>query len=144
MRKPTPSASALKFRIPSDFSACRHVQQRILELLGQCGYDSDSVFAIKLGLEEGLINAVKHGNKLDPSKHVRIEANISAEQAEICIEDEGPGFDRTCVPDPTATENIEKCSGRGILLIEAYMNQVEWSKGGRRLRMVKVNETPSA
>ena len=60
--------------------------------------------------------------------------------AEIIIEDEGPGFDRKHVPDPTLEENLEKCSGRGILLIGAYMDFVEWTNGGRCLRMIKRNE----
>jgi serine/threonine-protein kinase RsbW len=87
-----------------------------------------------------MINAIKHGNKLDPSKQVHVSYRITPTQAEIMIEDEGPGFDRHCVPDPTTDENIHKCSGRGILLMEAYMNAVEFSAGGRRVRMVKRNE----
>ncbi len=59
---------------------------------------------------------------------------------EIEIEDQGPGFDRASVPDPTAEENLCKCSGRGILLIEAYMNSVSWSHGGRRVHLVRYNE----
>jgi len=58
----------------------------------------------------------------------------------IVIEDEGSGFARALVPDPTLEENLEKSSGRGIHLIEAYMNEVRWSRGGRRLRMVKKND----
>jgi hypothetical protein len=78
---------------------------------------------------------------LDPKKHVKIEASVTPKQAEIVIEDEGPGFDRKAVPDPTLDENIEKCSGRGILLMESYMNCVEWTKGGRRVRLVKKKES---
>jgi hypothetical protein len=43
------------------------------------------------------------------------------------------------VPDPTHEVNLEKLTGRGILLIESYMSSVEWSKGGRRVRLVKHN-----
>ena len=52
----------------------------------------------------------------------------------------GSGFDRSSVPDPTEEENLEKCSGRGILLMEAYMNSVKWSNKGRRVKMIKRNE----
>ena len=90
-------------------------------------------------MEEALVNAIKHGNKLDPDKRVMIDATISPNEAEISIEDEGPGFDRGSVPDPLAEENLEKPSGRGILLIESYMSQVKWDHGGRRVRMVKKN-----
>ena len=55
---------------------------------------------------------------------------------EIIIEDQGEGFHRAHVPDPTAEENLYKCSGRGVLLIESYMD-AEWTDNGRRVRMVK-------
>lgn len=133
----------LVFTIPSDFVAGRDVQERILEDVKNHGFDGPNFFAINLALEEALTNAIKHGNRLDPRKKVRVESKVSHERAEIVIEDEGPGFQRTCVPDPTAQENLEKCSGRGILLIESYMNSVKWDRGGRRVRMVKVNEPQS-
>lgn len=134
----------VKVTIPSDFSASRDVQKAILDEVARCGYDEHSTFAIKLALEEGMINAIKHGNRFDPAKRVHVEYDVTRARAEIVIEDEGPGFYRTDVPDPTLEENLEKTSGRGILLIEAYMTTVEYSHGGRRLRMVKVNEGAGA
>ena len=130
----------MTFTIRSDFSAGHDVQKRILDAVEKAGFNSQSTFAIKLALEEALINAIKHGNKLDLKKNVHIEASISPTVTEITIEDEGPGFERSSVPDPTLEENLDKCSGRGILLMEAYMNRVEWSRGGRRVHMVKKNE----
>jgi len=132
----------VKATINSDFSAGFEVQQRILDAAVKHGYDEPCLFAIKIALEEALVNAIKHGNKLDPRKQVRIEASITPKQTEICIEDEGPGFDRSLVPDPLSEENLEKSSGRGILLIESYMSQVSWDHGGRRVRMVKKNDHP--
>lgn len=129
----------LKFTFKSDYAAAREVQKAILDEVDRCQFNGQCSFSIKLALEEGLINAVKHGNKLDPAKNVRVEAHVTPEQAEIVIEDEGPGFKKTEVPDPTLEENLEKCSGRGILLIEAYMDVAEWTNGGRRLRMIKKN-----
>jgi serine/threonine-protein kinase RsbW len=129
-----------KFKIPSDFNAAREVQKRILDDVKGNGYTPQPTFAIQLALEEALINAVKHGNKFDAAKQVHVECKIDPKQAEIVIQDEGAGFDPGCVPDPTLEENLEKCSGRGILLIGAYMDFVEWTEGGRRLRMIKRNE----
>lgn len=137
---PRTARRSMRFVIPSDFIAAREVQEKILNEVERGGYHSQNLFAIKLALEEGLINAIKHGNKLDPAKQVRIEAVVSPGQVEITIEDQGAGFERCCVPDPTREENLQKCSGRGILLIEAYMDHVEYSKGGRRLHMVKKNQ----
>ncbi len=100
--------------------------------------------ALNLALDEALINAIKHGNKCDPRKNVHVEASITPEEAEIIVEDEGEGFDRRCVPDPTAPENLHRLHGRGILLMEAYMNQIEYTHGGRRVRMVLRNGEENA
>jgi serine/threonine-protein kinase RsbW len=135
-----PVRSHFVFTIPSVFAASRDVQEKILSDIERRGFNEQTRFAIKLALEEALINAIKHGNRFDPRKEVHVEATITPEEALIIVEDEGPGFDRSSVPDPTLRENVEKCSGRGILLIEAYMNQVQWTNGGRCLRMIKRNE----
>jgi len=134
------SPKALRWVIDSDFSQGRDVQQAIISAVEANRFSKDNVFAVKLSLEEALINAIKHGNKFDAGKKVKVEATVTPKQVEIIIEDEGPGFDRGGVPDPTLDENLEKCSGRGILLIESYMNKVEWTKGGRRVRLLKKNE----
>jgi serine/threonine-protein kinase RsbW len=130
----------VELTIASSAAAVRETQERILTEIERHGFDSQSHFAVKLALEEALINAAKHGNKWDPAKKVHVMYAVTDRQVEVMIEDEGPGFDRTSVPDPTLDENIEKCSGRGILLMEAYMNSVRWSHGGRRVKMVKKNE----
>jgi serine/threonine-protein kinase RsbW len=130
----------LRFEFPSNFDTGCDVQRQILAEVERHGFNPNSLFATRLALEEALVNAIKHGNKLDPRKRVIVEAKVTDKRVEIEIEDQGPGFSRSSVPDPTAVENLCKCSGRGILLIEAYMNSVEWSQGGRRVRMVRYNE----
>jgi len=134
----------LRFIIPSDFHEGRAIQKRIMEEVEAHRFNEDAVFAIKLALEEALINAIKHGNKLDRTKKVRIQCRVTDHEAEITIEDEGPGFDRSTVPDPTTEENLERLHGRGILLMEAYMHIIEWSNRGRRVRMVRRNDPPAA
>ena len=127
----------LAFAIPSDHKKGREIQDQILQAARRHGFDGQDFFAIKLALEEGIANAIKHGNRLDPEKKVSVQADFSARRVRIVIEDEGPGFSRDDVPDPTSEENLEKCSGRGILLIESYMTKVLWDRGGRRLTLVK-------
>jgi serine/threonine-protein kinase RsbW len=129
----------LDFTIDSDFIQSRAVQAQIMQNVGRCNYDDQSVFAIKLALEEAMINAIKHGNKMDPGKKVRAQARITPLRVVITVEDQGTGFIRNGVPDPTAEENLCKCSGRGILLMESYMNSVKYTKQGRRVRMVRIN-----
>ena len=134
------AAKILKFTIPSEYEAGRDVQKQILDEVKRNGFNAQNEFAIKLALEEGLINAIKHGNRLDAAKKVHIEVKVSPTKFEISIEDEGPGFVRTHVPDPTLDENLDKCSGRGILLMESYMSSVKYSNKGRRVTMTKKNE----
>src|SRR4051794_8144410 len=132
----------MKFVIESFLANQRDIQKQIMDAVEGNHYYPDNIFAIKISLEEALINAIKHGNKLDPKKKVHIEARVSPQETEIIIEDEGPGFMRCDVPDPTAEENLLKCSGRGILLMETYMDQVEFSDSGRRVKMIKRNTPP--
>jgi len=126
--------------ISSDYGEAREVQRLIREEIERSGFDADSQFAIKLAIEEAIINAIKHGNRLDRSKKVQIEWRITPESAEFIVEDQGSGFKRVSVPNPTDETNLEKLTGRGILLMEAYMSEVEWSQGGRRIRLVKHND----
>jgi len=137
----TGSPKVLQFEIASDANAdMRKVKQQIMAEVKRCGFCEDDAFAIHLALEEAMINAAKHGNNFDPSKKIHIAAKISPSAAEFTIEDEGGGFSRSCVPDPRLEENLEKSSGRGLLLIESYMNRVEYTCGGRKLHMVKQRE----
>lgn len=131
--------TSLKFDIPSDLAESRHVHQQIMDAVRHHRFNENAYFAIKLALEEALVNAIKHGNKLDKSKRVKVEARVDHSLFEISVQDQGPGFDRGKVPDPTADENLTKCSGRGLLLMESYMDTVEYSDRGRRVRMTKKN-----
>src|SRR5271168_4896334 len=138
-RANSPSPLERDFVIPSDYTESRKVQETILADVTRFHFNPESAFAIKLALEEALINAIKHGNGMDPHKKITIRARLSPRRAQIEIEDEGTGFDRNVVADPRLRENLEKCCGRGIFLIESYMDKVTWTRGGRRLKMVRRN-----
>ncbi|MCK6455228.1 MAG: ATP-binding protein [Phycisphaerae bacterium] len=126
--------------VESTLSAAKKPEAAILSEVERCGYSEDDIFAIKLSLEEAMTNAVRHGNRCDASKHVTIRYAVTPERTIIIVRDEGPGFCPDRVPDPTAPENIERPSGRGIMLIRAYMTHVEYSATGNEITMVKVNE----
>src|SRR5262249_41589556 len=88
------SNKPIKFTLSSDpklHQAVAQAEDQILAAVSQCGYDDQSTFAIRITLEEALVNAIKHGNKLDPAKKVWVEAKISSKRAQIEIEDQGPG-----------------------------------------------------
>src|SRR5689334_7929489 len=107
----------MRFVIPSVFSEGRAIQKRILDYVQKHHFHDDTLFTIKLALEETMINDIKHGNKEDRHKKVPIAAKVTETEAEIIIEDEGPGFERSSVPDPTSDENLERLHGLGILLM---------------------------
>lgn len=99
---------------------------KIVNLLHASKYPDKVVFGIRLALEEGLVNAIKHGNHYDPNKSVSVTYYVTQDQIAIEIEDEGEGFDPEQVPDSTLSENLEKPNGRGLLLMRHYMDVVEY------------------
>ena len=115
-------------------------QGRLMKALEQTGYDAAACFAVRLALEEALANGFRHGNQGDPNKTVTVEYSIDSEKVHLAVQDEGSGFDPTAVPDPTEDANLEIPSGRGIMLIRAYMSAVEFLPPGNRLEMVYRSE----
>lgn len=129
--------------IPSDLGEARLLQEQIEAALHATSYTEHDIFAIKLAVEEALVNAIKHGNQLDPDKTVVVNYQVTCDRFEITITDEGPGFNPEDVPDPTAIENIERPCGRGLLLIRGFMTDVQYVGRGNVVTMSKVrNGTP--
>ncbi len=124
--------------IPSDTEAGLAVQERIVSRLESLEYSMRDVFGVRLALEEALVNAIKHGNGLDPDKTVRVNCLIEDDLLRIEIEDQGPGFNMSDVPDPTADENLERPCGRGIMLIKSFMTSVEYNAKGNRVVLEKI------
>jgi len=91
---------------------------------------------VLVSLSEAVNNAIVHGNKQDTSKSVSIKMSKEGNLLSFSIEDEGDGFDPTVVKDPTAPENIDKPSGRGIFLMRNLADKVEYAKGGRQVTIM--------
>jgi serine/threonine-protein kinase RsbW len=120
-------------------SELRRICAKILSLLQQLDYSDDDLFAIHLAMEEAIVNAVKHGNKQDPARDVTIEYDLTPQKVDIFVTDQGRGFDPDNLADPRVGDNIYKTDGRGVLLIKAYMDSVEYNNLGNSLRMTKFN-----
>lgn len=123
--------------IPSDLSQFDLVKRRVLDDLVRHQFPDDALFGIKLALEEALTNAVKHGNRDDPAKKITVRYAVSKEKVVVIIRDEGQGFVPNEVPDPTSPERLPLPRGRGIMLIRAYMDVVEFRDDGRELYFLK-------
>lgn len=124
--------------------------------------DENGLIRVAVALREALINAIYHGNleigselrELDDKgfydlieerrqqepyqdRRVHVSAKESHRDAVYVIRDEGPGFDPSTLPDPTDPANLEKISGRGLLLIRTFMDEVHHNAAGNEITMVK-------
>ncbi|HKG15565.1 MAG TPA: ATP-binding protein [Pyrinomonadaceae bacterium] len=131
----------IEFELPSDISLMNGVLHYLTERVAALGVIKPDASNLFIALDEAFVNAVKHGNRHDHQKLVRITADLSTKEARFTIEDEGEGFDVTGIPDPRDPENLFKTSGRGVLLIYNIMDEVEYNERGNRLTMVKRPES---
>jgi serine/threonine-protein kinase RsbW len=93
---------------------------------------SDEIYGnVLVATMEATNNAIVHGNKLDPKKQVKVQIKKLDTELIIRVVDQGPGFDYSSVPDPTAPENIEKVNGRGIFLMQRLSDDIVFSDNGR-------------
>lgn len=127
-----------RFRLTNDRSQIEAARDLIVDSIADKGYPEAAAFAIRLAFEEAVSNAFNHGHK-NVDLPVSMEFSADPERVEIIIEDQGPGFDPAAVPDPTLDENLEQPGGRGLLLMRAYMSEVEYNARGNRVRMVYRN-----
>lgn len=125
-------------RIPSCISECRPVVDEFIVRAELHGVPRSQAFALRNGLHEAVVNAVRHGNGQDPEKLVRIAYGFVGNDVWIEVEDQGPGFDATIVADPCSDTNRERPGGRGLHLMQHFMSSVEYNDRGNCVRMLRV------
>ena len=96
------------------------VIEEMVAALADLGYSPKDVFRARLVLEEAICNAIKHGHRHDPSKVVEVRYRLDVDHFLVQVEDQGPGFTPSHVPDATDPANLERPTGRGLLLIRHY------------------------
>ena len=129
----------LHLSIPSSYDATERVAAMIEQVGGQVGISEDDKVDLMISVMEAVNNAIQHGNQEDETKqvHVRIEAELGKV---VCwVRDEGLGFNPAKVPDPLSPQNLLNPSGRGILMMREFMDNVEFSAegSGTSVRMSK-------
>jgi len=134
----------IRLELPSSFEMLDLVEALSDRLSSIAGLDEDAMHWVSVAVRESVINAVKHGNQEDRSKHVTVEFSLAprAKPEEFTIEvlDQGQGFDYEDVGDPLAPENLMKSSGRGIFFMRNFMDDVAIARrpeGGMSVRMMK-------
>lgn len=126
------------FRVILDSSEAELVrlERYVDEMFEEMGIDDSDLRArVFVCISEAVRNAMEHGNKFDPTKKVYLEAVAKAGSIEVCVEDEGSGFDVEGVPDPTSEESLESERGRGIFLIRCLADNLSFEERGRRVVM---------
>jgi len=140
-----------KVDMPVDLGLCldaRHVRissltqllpiiERFEMRMRLLGYPRKDIFATMLALVEVTTNAIRHGNRRDPTKQVLIRYLMDPDETLIEVEDEGEGFDPTRVPDPLAGENVGRPFGRGLFLARAYTTWMTFNSRGNRVTMCR-------
>ena len=158
------------FELPSDagivLSLVAHLQRVMSEMRL---FDESERLRVGVALEEALLNAAHHGNleissKLREEDHqkyydlarqrldqqpyadrrIRVDVLLSPDRAEFHIADEGKGFDRSCLPDPTDPANLDRPCGRGLLLMQTFMDELSYNDVGNQVRLVKRVSEPVA
>jgi serine/threonine-protein kinase RsbW len=144
MPLPSPPADrTLSASLPSNLIDYHKFIDRVLAQLQELGWNQCDLFGVHMALEESISNAIRHGNKENPSKTVEVNCRLSATKFWSCIADEGEGFRPSAVPDCCALERLEVPGGRGLALIKAYMTHVEYNQRGNCLTMEKHVEAES-
>jgi serine/threonine-protein kinase RsbW len=132
----------IEFELPSDLGLMNGVLEYLQERVAKLGLIRPERSNLFVALDEAFVNAVKHGNKNDLTKLVKITAELSPKEAAFTVEDEGEGFDIREIPNPCDPENLFRASGRGVLLIYNIMDEVEYNAQGNRVKMIKRPEAP--
>jgi serine/threonine-protein kinase RsbW len=111
------------------------VEKLIEDLREELQIHEDCFGNILVAVTEAVNNAIQHGNREDENKKVEITYEVDGDNLLFTVRDAGPGFDYYNLPDPTAPENLEKPSGRGIFLMKHLADQVIFSEDGKVVEM---------
>ncbi len=157
------SSSEATFVLENDFALVTPLVKYLQQTLREMGlFDESDRLRIGVALEEALLNALYHGNleissdlrevdslayydlakqrcEQEPysGRRVHVSAKLNRDEAVYVIRDEGPGFDRAILPDPTDPANLDKPSGRGLLLIQTFMDAVSFNDQGNEITVTK-------
>ena len=125
--------------ISSSYEMMERVVALVEEAAARIGVSEDEVVDLMISVTEAVTNAIQHGNREDEGKQVHVRIETAPSQISVWVKDEGGGFDMAAVPDPRDSDNLLKESGRGILMMKAFMDEVQFSMGqkGTEVRMVK-------
>jgi len=134
------AAQTVEELLESTLESVDQAEETVLRVATAMGFDEDDRHRIGIAVRECMVNAVVHGNRYHSRKKVHLTVSRMAERLEIVVGDEGGSFDVSKLPDPLADENLLRQSGRGLLMMKAFMDEFEVrprKPQGTEVRMVK-------
>lgn len=126
--------------LDSTLDSVEVAETEVLKAAQDIGFGEDELHQLGMAVRESMVNAVVHGNRYNARKKVHLSVTQDADRLTVVIADEGDGFDLKEIPDPLAEENLLRQSGRGLLLIRAFVDEFQVRRGeptGTEVRMVK-------
>ncbi len=123
--------------LPSSRRSIGDAVALILDVARDCGCSTDQEPDLEIALREALANAVIHGNGEDESKGVFVRCYGGSDKTLVLVRDEGAGFEPDEIPDPRGTDRIQLDHGRGLFLMRALMDQVEYRRSGCEVLLFK-------
>lgn len=130
--------------LESSLDSVDRAEAETIRIAEEIGFDEEDLHKIGIAVREAMVNAVVHGNRYNAKKRVHFEVMQSPDTLKIRIGDEGEGFDRNNIPDPLAEENLLRHSGRGMLLVQAFMDEFlveDRSPKGTQVTLLKKKRT---
>jgi len=137
---PAPTGEIIELSIDSKLELVGPVESLAKSVSAKMGFDEDDAGWIELAVREAVVNAIKHGNHYLADKRVDVQFLVGQGVMTIYVRDRGDGFDPTRLLDPLDPENLLNPTGRGILWMRTFMDEVEYSahpEGGCVVRMRK-------
>jgi serine/threonine-protein kinase RsbW len=130
------STGLYTLQLPSKLESITTVENFIDNLSEKYNFNDETYANVLTCLSEAVINAIVHGNKQDESKKVYLNLEVVERKRLIfTIADEGEGFDYNNLPDPTAPENLENYSGRGVYIVKKLADQCIFNAVGNELEL---------
>ena len=130
----------VELKLPSRVASIDEAASGVTEAARRIGFSDEAIYGIELAVREAVTNAVLHGNRRDEAVPVEVGVADAGSEMVVTVRDRGEGFDPASVADPTREENLLKASGRGILFMRNFMDDVRWERhpaGGTVVRMTK-------
>ena len=143
----TAESKHLEVILDTEVESVNLAEEMCLRVAEAAGFSEDACYRIGMSVREGVINAFHYGNEEKPDKKIHLGVDLTPEKMIIHVLDEGKGFRMENVPNPVAEENLLCCSGRGIFLMRAFMdefNVVPGRTGGAEIIMSKKFPAPGS